>query len=571
MRSLSSNTMSRQTSKSQLTAAKLTNGVTTMETSILEPSASSDQETMDNYEAEAKSDVVSEPDDDHRVRDSLREMNVQDGNLSKPSEVEKFIISPTPSEDSFARVENDESAPDCSRSSAPVDVDDSQDLESNQVTVILGTSSPSCEGEKGLIEDKSFTTCFEVREKNQIMEKPPSAHKEQEERSALYEVTENAPSILLSLPLDSLHCIASFLTPGEWSNFGQCGTAANRVSREIFRRVRIHGFRCASEVITAWVSKQQHLTTTYYRNGNVTHEKGRILFILQKLGQHADAKELCALYIEAGVPIYPHSLGHSYHTLVWRMGVEAREIERLASEIESARNSSDRLTESNERDDGSYGRQKIDRFYTERYEARAHEGYCDSLTYLEEKSLYWLNVESACLGPAGLRPNFRRNLSASRFLPRPQTVVNAGGEGRVQFPAIREPLLRLNATALTHTQSSQGAPFALFCSNSCSDVRKRSPKILMKIHRHLLDQHLFGKSNVNDSDGLMSTPPVSLSADFFHPHYNNQSQSTRLNQSKPAMASHLVSNNGFTEATLTRPPKLRTKEPSSIFHHGGRF
>mmetsp|Transcript_3678 Transcript_3678/g.7649 ORF Transcript_3678/g.7649 Transcript_3678/m.7649 type:complete len:111 (-) Transcript_3678:1869-2201(-) len=27
----------------------------------------------------------------------------------------------------------------------------------------------------------------------------------------------------------------------------------------------------------------------------------------------------------------------------------------------------------------------------------------------------------------------------------------------------------------------------------------------------------------------------------------------------------------FTEATLTRPPKFNTKDPSSTFHHGGRF
>lgn len=59
---------------------------------------------------------------------------------------------------------------------------------------------------------------------------------------------------LSSLPIDSLHSIASFLKPLEWRNFGQCNKATNKICREIFRRVRMHGFRCATEVVTAWVS-----------------------------------------------------------------------------------------------------------------------------------------------------------------------------------------------------------------------------------------------------------------------------------------------------------------------------
>lgn len=61
-------------------------------------------------------------------------------------------------------------------------------------------------------------------------------------------------SPLLRLPVDSLHCIASFLTPVEWSNLGQAGRGASNACREIFRRVRMHGFRCATEIVTAWVS-----------------------------------------------------------------------------------------------------------------------------------------------------------------------------------------------------------------------------------------------------------------------------------------------------------------------------
>jgi hypothetical protein len=60
--------------------------------------------------------------------------------------------------------------------------------------------------------------------------------------------------LILSLPIDSLHTIASYLTPVEWTNFGLGNKGANKICREICRRVRMHGFRCATEIITAWVS-----------------------------------------------------------------------------------------------------------------------------------------------------------------------------------------------------------------------------------------------------------------------------------------------------------------------------
>lgn len=66
--------------------------------------------------------------------------------------------------------------------------------------------------------------------------------------------TDYSANQLMSLPIDSLHCVASFLTPLEWAQYGQTCSAASKISREIFRRVRMHGFRCATEVVSAWVS-----------------------------------------------------------------------------------------------------------------------------------------------------------------------------------------------------------------------------------------------------------------------------------------------------------------------------
>ena len=62
-------------------------------------------------------------------------------------------------------------------------------------------------------------------------------------------------ALLLSLPIDSLHWLASFLSPVEWACFGECNKASNRICKEVFHRVQMHGFRCATEVVTAWVSQ----------------------------------------------------------------------------------------------------------------------------------------------------------------------------------------------------------------------------------------------------------------------------------------------------------------------------
>lgn len=78
------------------------------------------------------------------------------------------------------------------------------------------------------------------------------------------------PSLVLTLPIDSLHSIASFLSPIEWTHFGRCSKGTNKISNEIFRKVRMHGFRCATEVVTAWVSRfwkgPRSITTPHFVN-----------------------------------------------------------------------------------------------------------------------------------------------------------------------------------------------------------------------------------------------------------------------------------------------------------------
>ena len=73
-----------------------------------------------------------------------------------------------------------------------------------------------------------------------------------------------SPALLLNnLPIDSLHGIAGFLTCSEWSKFGQTCHTSNRTCREVFKRMKLHGFRCAMEVISALVRTYYHYCCCY--------------------------------------------------------------------------------------------------------------------------------------------------------------------------------------------------------------------------------------------------------------------------------------------------------------------
>lgn len=163
---------------------------------------------------------------------------------------------------------------------------------------------------------------------------------------------------IVLLPIDALHAVASFLDPAEWSKFALASRASCRVAREVVRRVRMHAFKCALEVATAW-----------------------------KLGFHEDAKELTSLYISEGVPIYPRSLGHSHHTMLWRMQTETR-----------ARQESD----------SGESAFQIDPFFEQRESFRdQYGGLATDMTYLEVKALFLMHKE------VGTTPG-RRDVSLHR-------------------------------------------------------------------------------------------------------------------------------------------------------------
>lgn len=320
--------------------------------------------------------------------------------------------------------------------------------------------------------------------------------------------------------------------------------------------------------------------------------------LTQKLRQHADAKELCALYVQAGVPIYPSCLGHSYHTLVWRLGVEAKHLEeqRNAAMEESATstppssppsenpadegttNGTGRLassapatnaTATGGNDGESVIPPEVDPFYRHREDNRARtegfvpdagSGHGGGLSYLEEKALFVTKAKEEESDGDQLSGSIRRQMSLSHHsfrLPagrggahQHHRSMNGVSLRQFQTEALNRMGFRLGGSSEVTghdggTRNLNRTPIAR--SSSFTDLRFRPPKVVIKVHRHLLDQHLLGRQSVNDHEGAMITPPVSLSADFFHPYFSFRSAPTTSHQAKPngqSSASTFAANDG---------------------------
>lgn len=374
---------------------------------------------------------------------------------------------------------------------------------------------------------------------------------------------------LLSLPVDSLHCIGSFLTPKDWSSFGLASRGAGRACREVFRRVRMHGYRCATEVVASWA-----------------------------LGEHADARELSALYVRSGVPIYPLSLGHSYQTLIWRMGIESKE---MANANEASSPDNNEAENDQETGEGlSNSRAKLDRFYTERYDARTQEAYfVPSLTYVEEKCLFWRNRipdaddDVANMSAArrhslsnaiSLRPPRQHHLGAAlnsqqglfglmpalaAGAPLPpqfaqaQHAPDAGDDVAPVLPAVAQLSLSAPRRAMSVTSPASGSQDANSGDSKCPPQRNRSPSMTVRVHRHLADAHVLRRTAVNDEAGSMRASTISLSADFFHPMASLKH--TAVDTMSTSAASFL-SSMPFDPSTNTNPePTVQSEDEDNHF------
>jgi len=392
----------------------------------------------------------------------------------------------------------------------------------------------------------------------------------------LYKGFKNAPFAplsdippLLSLPVDALHCISGFCEIREWCCMSLVNHAAHAVCGDVFRRVRMHGFKCAVEIVTAW-----------------------------EAGEHGDAKELAALYLKSGVPIYPVRRRYAYRTLLWRMKMETSEMAQPHSngstssgvygeeeEASATTTNEVSLNESGQNNVipalGERGAQRrdhhrrrretqtIDRFYLERNEARDSGGYyLPTLTYLEEKTLFWRcrnrsnrrsspstsRSSTPIIQPFGLPSdrfgdgfgpfdanhhrrgdlgmmgrddeNYRNHAPDNIHL---QTLVDpdafdaAGPDGR--FRPITAPArlpLQINANGIM-TDVAHSSLMSPLSSSSSSVVSSDTvgdrhyhhrgnnrPKMTLKCHRHLMDRHYMGSPAVcvGREDGIGDTAEI---------------------------------------------------------------
>jgi hypothetical protein len=205
----------------------------------------------------------------------------------------------------------------------------------------------------------------------------------------------------------------------------------------------------------------------------------------------------------------------------------------------------------------------VDPFYKERNDFRMREESIDGLgqgdfTYLEEKSLYNLNAKcNQSEASTFSRSNWRRS-SIDQTHRRARNSLPGGlyhSQGLPQAPRMPPPLpsevagTRNRWVSPARTCRGTGNRRGLTRSNSFSGNGYRAPNVSLKIHRHLLDQHLLGRSGVNDFEGSMATPSVSLSADFYHPFFSfrpseetvrYQSSGTQISSSTAGAISSLL-------------------------------
>mmetsp|Transcript_30599 Transcript_30599/g.62540 ORF Transcript_30599/g.62540 Transcript_30599/m.62540 type:complete len:575 (-) Transcript_30599:23-1747(-) len=161
------------------------------------------------------------------------------------------------------------------------------------------------------------------------------------------------PLNLTSIPQDIIPAIAAFSTYCDFANLSSTCNAMNTVGREVFRHFFRHTFRCSREVFLAWV-----------------------------MGEHADARALCQLYLNSGVPLF----------------TAIKSLHRNGNRTECYSDICKKMAEHTE-----MSQVRLDPFYIERYiENQVHSDtnrnnnnasslFQDQLTFTEDKVLFWKN------------------------------------------------------------------------------------------------------------------------------------------------------------------------------------
>lgn len=375
---------------------------------------------------------------------------------------------------------------------------------------------------------------------------------------------EKSPLLFTSVPLDALHSIAGFLSAKEWLNVGLVSKDALIACREVMNKVRMHGFKCAVEVVSSW-----------------------------EIGEHCDAKELAALYIQNGVPIYPAPFGHTYHTVDWRMKIEAKEINKnnAANNDNTKSPEDDTIPTENTTLPSQPLQKQVDRFYADQINSRADPNESPSnlaspdppLTYLENKGLFWRNIHYTARGivtentlsttPRHLRSReHAMNMNPNRPPPGGDfelfTFFDEEEDGDINFnpPMIDQGIMGFgvndmmdhhaaqarddrvppfgpgrfpgglpelhdrevymvqnnsndestNERERINSASTQTASMTSHASKDGLSVHK-GLRFPAKCHGHLHHRHCQRQGAVNDEKGKMVNGELSMSADFFYP------------------------------------------------------
>lgn len=259
-------------------------------------------------------------------------------------------------------------------------------------------------------------------------------------------------------------------------------------------------------------------------------------------GEHSDARELAALYVSSGVPVYPKCRGFSYQTLTWRMSIEAQDMrnsdgsgsKRLSRETSGHVTHGDITTQTSEANavrevqtsgvttnsigpgKDNYDRHEalpfLDPFYSKRDEwTERGRCYHPDVTYLEEKCLFWQQEK------AEVENSDWQTLLERRRHSLTNSVALRPSPARRQSSSLVEASLPPRRSA---SSSNLTAPACL--GDGSTAILRRRPHCSVRIHRHLADRHVLGRPAVDDQGGRIKTAPLSLGADFFHPLFSSK-------------------------------------------------
>jgi len=252
--------------------------------------------------------------------------------------------------------------------------------------------------------------------------------------------------------------------------------------------------------------------------------------------------------------------------MVWRMGIEAK---KLQDELEKKSGNSDNDDEATRSTD------LVDSFYSERT-GRGRDALNPLCSYLEDKSMFLLGPDHPYAHAANsmtTRWGSTVSLHSSREQHREQQLAPAVAdlENLAQHAPVRSaPVMRRS-----HSLALPSAPTRRVTQSEMIALSK-APRVVVPCHRHLLDQHLLGRSCVDDEFGELKTPPVSLSVDFFHPHLLSHCMSnahSRILKEQPMQAPTAIAAPAETssfEGNLQEDPNFQAwaTRAASLVHNG---